>query len=234
MLGDDLVWFGPIRTKPKRTYDGYGPPEFSPEGEHTPFLLRRILGGKDKGRAFLDAVAEFGKESGLFRGVRVKRHGAEAAAPFELLIELESGCELRVNNVGYGVSQVLPLLVEMLSRKKGCWFAIQQPEVHLHPRAQAAAGDLIFHLAEHDEKHFLIETHSDFIVDRFRLNFKKFPKHKTSAQVLFFERSPKGNTVTPIPICDNGEYPEEQPRAFRDFFMKEAMSVLGLENVHGD
>jgi len=223
----NLAWLAPIRTKPKRTYDGYGAP-FSPEGEHTPYLLRRKLSSGKKTEPFRAALEAFGKASGLFSAVEIHRLGEDAAAPFELLVHLLPSCPLRINSVGYGVSQALPLVVEMLARGKDSWFAIQQPEIHLHPRAQAALGDLIFQMAETEKKHFLVETHSDFTIDRFRMNLRKTPGHKSRAQVLFFERSATGNALEVLKLKDNGEYPEKQPAAFRNFFLKEQMDLLGL------
>ncbi len=228
LVGHNLAWLAPIRTKPKRTYDGYGS-AFSPEGEHTPYLLRKKLSTiTDRAEPFRAALEAFGKESGLFKTVDIHKLGDDAAAPFELLVRLLPACALRINNVGYGVSQVLPLVVEMLARGKQSWFAIQQPEVHLHPRAQAALGDVIFQMAEAEGKRFFVETHSDFTIDRFRMNFKRTSPHKTSAQILFFQRSRTGNTINVLPLRENGEYPDDQPEAFRQFFLKEQMNLLGL------
>jgi len=222
----DLVWLAPIRTRPRRTYDGYGK-EFSPEGEHTPYELRKRLKSEEKAKAFRAALEKFGKSSGLFRKVTVHNLGREASAPFELLVTL-SGSPLRINSVGYGVSQSLPVIVEMLVRPKNTWFAIQQPEVHLHPKAQAALGDLLFQMADSEQKRFLIETHSDFMIDRFRQNMREARGHKVNAQVLFFERSGEGNKVSLVPINSGGEYSTDQPGTFRDFFLKEQLSILGL------
>jgi hypothetical protein len=224
----NMAWLAPIRTKPKRTYDGYGA-SFSPEGEHTPYLLRRKLARSTKAvKPFRAALETFGKESRLFSTVEIHKLGEDAAAPFELLIRLQPSCPLRINSVGYGVSQVLPLVVEMLARVNDTWFAIQQPEVHLHPRAQSALGNVIFQMAETQGKRFFVETHSDFTIDRFRMNFKKNPSHKTTAQVLFFERAPEGNRVHVLTLRKNGEYPEDQPSSFRDFFLQEQMDLLEL------
>ena len=222
----ELIWLAPIRTRPRRTYDGYGK-EFNPEGEHTPYELRKRLKSEEKAKAFRSALEKFGKSSGLFRKVTVHNLGREASAPFELLITL-AGTPLRINSVGYGVSQVLPVIVEMLVQPKNSWFAIQQPEVHLHPKAQAALGDLLFQTAETEQKRFVIETHSDFMIDRFRQNMREKSAHKVKAQVLFLERSGEGNKLTVIPIQPNGEYSTEQPDTFRDFFLKEQLSILGL------
>jgi predicted ATPase len=222
----DLAWLAPIRTKPKRTYDGYGKP-FSPEGEHTPYLLRKQLNTKATAEKFQKALEAFGASSGLFRQVQIKQFGTDATSPFELHVVLGKR-PLRINSVGYGVSQALPVVVELLSRRKGCWFAIQQPEVHLHPRAQAALGDVLFQLMVHEGKHFLIETHSDFTIDRFRKNYRDGKHERYSSQVLFFKRVNGGNRVIPLKISANGEYPQEQPKSFREFFLKEQMEILGL------
>jgi len=223
----NIVWLAPIRTQPERTYDGFEK-TFSPDGEHTPYLLRKILNKRSKkAEKFTKALKKFGKDSGLFQKVCIRRFGKDAKSPFELQVILSKE-PLRINSVGYGVSQALPVVAELLSHGDDTWYAIQQPEVHLHPRAQAALGDLIFNLAKSESKHFLIETHSDFTIDRYRNNYSTKQKANIEAQVLFFERINGGNKVTPIPIMPNGDYSSDQPRSYRDFFLKEQMSILGI------
>ena len=131
-MGMHLTWIAPIRTKPRRIYDGLSR-EYSPEGEHSPFILKQRL----KSKHFAERLAEFGSASGLFEAVTTHTFGKGSRNPFEVLIRFK-GAELNVENVGYGVSQALPLVVEFLSREQARRFAVQQPEVHLHPRAQAA------------------------------------------------------------------------------------------------
>ncbi len=221
-----LCWVAPIRTKPRRTYDVLAR-EFSPEGEHTPYLLRGLLRARSQSTRFRDAICKAGKATGLFQDVEIRNFGSGATAPFEVDIVLD-GKALNINTVGYGVSQSLPVLVEMLARRRRSWFAIQQPEVHLHPRAQAAFGDVIFEMAAQDEKCFIIETHSDFMMDRFRMQYRGKQSKKPESQVLFFERKEKHNSVTPLLINDDGELPEDQPENYRRFFIHEQMNLLGL------
>jgi predicted ATPase len=165
--------------------------------------------------------------SGLFQDVRIKNYGRGATAPFEVDIVLD-GKALNLSTVGYGVSQSLPVLVELLARGRGTWFAIQQPEVHLHPRAQAALGDVFFEMAAREDKVFLVETHSDFTIDRFRMNYRSARSDKPDSQVLFFERRDKHNVVTPLAIDKSGDLPTDQPQGYRDFFVKEEMRLLGI------
>jgi len=220
-----IVWLAPIRTKPHRTYDEHKL-EFSAEGEHTPYLIRKILGSKGEGKRFSAFLEQIGKSSGLFDTVAVKRYGRTATSPFELDIILNSKA-LSISNVGYGVSQSLPVFVELFARPKGSWLAVQQPEVHLHPRAQAALGDVLYELAISESKSFLVETHSDYLLDRFRTRFRKNGK-KPDAQILYFERSTDGNRIHVLPIDERGELPEGQPKSYQDFFIREQMRILGL------
>ena len=224
----DLTWVAPIRTKPRRTYDELAL-DFSPEGTHTPYLIRQLLRSRSAAtmrfRKLLNAI---GKSSGLFQSIKTKNFGKGATVPFELDIILD-GKPLNLCTVGYGVSQSLPVLVEVFARPPGTWFAIQQPEVHLHPRAQASLGDVFFQAAIDDQKRFLVETHSDFMIDRFRMNLREARDIKPSSQVLFFERKERHNVITPIAIGEGGELPAEQPDTYRDFFFREEMRVLEID-----
>lgn len=217
-----IAGIAPIRTRPQRIYDGIRKP-FSPEGDHTPFVLRRALATSQEGTRFAEKLDAFGRASGLFETITAHSFEKSAQAPFEIVVKFP-GANLNVSNVGYGVSQVLPLIVEFLSRKK-CTFAVQQPEVHLHPRAQAALGDLIAEVASEGGHRFILETHSDYLIDRCRLNLSKRTK-PFEAQTVFFERTETGNRATVLRIDKDGRYPSDQPPAFREFFVREAMNLL--------
>ena len=226
-FASNISFLAPIRSKPRRTYDEYSL-NFNPEGEHTPYLIKRLLSLKKDPNDFRHFIEKFGHESGLFESIDIKTYGREVASPFELRVVLND-LHLPVINVGYGVSQALPVIVDMFARPRGAQLAIQQPEVHLHPRAQAALGDIIYQLATEESKRFYIETHSDYTIDRFRLNYRTSQgKRKLDSQILFFGRNSEGNYIIPIEILENGEYPEEQPQAFREFFIHEEMRLLGL------
>lgn len=227
LLTRSFASMAPIRTTPKRTYDGYTK-HFSPEGEHTPYVIRkRLPRGKKASNAFKLALETFGQDSGLFQTVGVTRFGKDSAAPFELTVTLGTK-PLRVNSVGYGVSQVLPVVVELLTHGKNSTLSIQQPEVHLHPKAQAALGDILFHAAT-DESHTLfVETHSDYLLDRFRLSMQDHKHPNGFAQVCFFERTEDGNHIYPMVIDSSGEYPDDQPPGFRSFFLAEQKRIIGV------
>lgn len=224
---NEMIWLAPIRSKPRKTYDEFSL-EFTPEGDHTPYLIKKQLSSKSGSQKFKKYLRDVGLESGLFKEVKIRNYGRGVGAPFQLDVVLDEH-PLGVGSVGYGVSQALPVIVEVFSREENTWFAIQQPEVHLHPKAQAALGELFFKLSSLQNKKFVIETHSDYTIDRFRICLKKGELvNNPKSQIIFFERDGKENKIYPIEIYDNGDLSEDQPPSYREFFLKEEMNLLGL------
>lgn len=216
----------PIRSRPKRTYDPLQEAR-SPEGDHVPMFLARLASTTPEAWTALESrLAKYGKEAGLFEDVVVRRFGKSDSAPFQLRVRL-SGQQKEVNivDVGYGVSQVLPILVEALAEQSPAMFLLQQPEVHLHPRAQAELGSFFATLVRERHHRFVIETHSDYIVDRVRMAVRDrvIPKHAVS---LLFLTSGGGSTdVQTMALDDDGNI-EAAPPNYRDFFLKEELRLL--------
>ncbi|MEI9863489.1 MAG: AAA family ATPase [Limisphaerales bacterium] len=225
----DAVWLAPVRTKPRRTYDGTKK-AFSSEGDHTPYLLKKHLSSKASANRFRDLITDLGRDSHLFEDIKIRRFGRGDSSPFEVQVKL-GGLALSISNVGYGVSQILPILAEAVTRPHNTVFHIQQPEVHLHPRAQAALGNLFYLLAREEQKSFVIETHSDFLIDRYRDALRSDngdPSKKVDTSVLFFSRKKARNVAREMCFNLNGEYPNDQPKEFREFFIQEQMRTLGI------
>ena len=230
---ENVVWLAPIRTRPLRTYDTYRL-DFSPEGEHTPYLIKKLLATRTiaqrkQSERFIKFIEKFGIDSGLFKSISIKDYDRRTTtSPFELDIILAEEA-LSVDNVGYGISQALPVIVELFAQPEDTWFTIQQPEIHLHPRAQTALGDVIYELNILENKRFAIETHSDFTIDGFRLHYKaRKTERRPDAQIVFFERSDGGNNLHNIAILENGDISDNQPPAYREFFIKKQTQLLGL------
>ncbi len=227
------TWVAPIRAKPQKTYDSEVIDE-SAEGAHTPYILSELYSGISKDAKteprLIRALNKFGKESGLFDKIGIRKFSKSSNSPFALTISLSKN-KLLVTHVGYGVSQVLPILIEILRHRNGHWMTIQQPEVHLHPKAQASLGQLLYEVAKSKNGRFIIETHSDYIINRFRqMMGREFGKDDVSidAQIIYFERNKIGNLTHPIEIMPNGTYSLDQPKQFRDFFLEEEFNNLNV------
>ena len=223
-LYKNYTWLAPIRAKPKRIYESYKI-KFSPEGDHIPSLLRNIFLNKKHNSNTIETLKNFGKESNLFDDIKINNF-VKNSSPFEINI-LYNGTNIKLPNVGYGVSQALPLIIEILARKGYC-LSIQQPEVHLHPKAQGAFGSFLFNSFLKNKNKFLIETHSDFTINRFRYETMKYKNpDKPKAQILFFERFNDGLKLNTIKIDELGQL-ENAPVSYREFFIDEELQNLEI------
>jgi len=129
-------------------------------------------------------------------------------------------------DVGYGVRQVLPVIVESVLADRHKLFLVQQPEVRLHPKGQAALGTFFATLVAKEDKHLAIETHSDFLVDRVRLEVAKGTIRSEDVLILFFERRGIKTKVHTIMLDQQGNV-TGAPRSYRNFFLSEESSILG-------
>ncbi len=217
----------PVRVRPERTYDPGGE-DFQPEGGHIPFLLSRILREKDhkQRQALLDGLVVYGKESGLFDSVSVRNLGDpdQLADPFQLQVTL-AGHSVNLIDVGYGVSQALPVIVESVLAAKQRRLLLQQPEVHLHPRAQAALGTFFATLVGNSDRQFVVETHSDYLLDRVRQEVAKKTLKPEQVMILFFDRQGEKVTVSPIEVDALGNVLNPPP-TYRQFFIDEDTRLL--------
>ncbi|WP_165419193.1 AAA family ATPase [Rhizobium leguminosarum] len=116
-----------------------------------------------------------------------------------------SGRMDHLTNVGVGVSQVLPLVVTALLAQPGNLLIFEQPELHLHPRVQARLADFFLALAL-DGKQILLETHSEYLVDRFRLRIAQSDSDsiRPLINMMFSEKKAGTSTLTPIHISEFG------------------------------
>ena len=135
--------------------------------------------------------------------------------------------EVAIHDVGYGVSQVLPILMQLLlSRNK--LITIEQPELHIHPRLQANLAELFIWSAEHLDNCLIIETHSEHII----LRLQKLQREKSRSGTLdghqkplnIFEDvnihvveklgDPAHSVCSTLKITSDGEFNGEWPGGF--------------------
>jgi hypothetical protein len=219
----------PVRTQPSRTYT---PSEVraSSEGDQVPLELARAkLRSPEQWREIQRNLASFGHDSGLFTDIDIRQFGKSDIDPFQVLVRLGKDRRNLVD-VGYGISQILPIIypIQMLGRFNA--FLLQQPEVHLHSRAQAELGTLIagkIHRNKQRPTMFVVETHSDYIIDRLRILIMTQVIDPKDVIIVFFERHEHDCTTTNLSLDKNGEI-MGVPEHFRDFSIQEHSRLLGL------
>ena len=222
----------PVRSKPRRTYD---PTRLStdPEGDYVPMYLASVyLQHKNMWKTLKNKLESFGKISGLFDEISIVPLGKRDSGPFQIRVkkfgDKLKGPQRNLVDVGYGVSQVLPMIIELLRRDVRPLVLLQQPEVHLHPSAQAALGSLFCQVATKGQQ-LLIETHSDYILDRVRMDIrdKNVLLKPDDVSILFFERRELDVRIHSLRLDKEGNI-LDAPANYRSFFLKETQRSLGL------
>ena len=217
--------FAPIRTQPQRTYDpGAKPPD--PEGGHIPMVLAV---SSDALPELSERMEKFGKASGLYSKVSGGKLGSEGSDPFQIEVELpgEDGARNLID-VGYGVSQAIPIIADCVSASSGATLLIQQPEVHLHPRAQAAMGSFFAQLAKSGRNDVIVETHSDYLLDRVLMDVRDEKIPSQDVLILYFERAADGVKIHPIEVDASGRV-VDVPEGYRSFFLDEQRRFFGVD-----
>ena len=228
----------PVRTEPKRTYDPVSE-LLDPEGSNVPTLLMNLAVSNPKEWERLSQQLDaFGKSSGLFSRISMKNLGDAKSGPFQLRVKVR-GPTVSFSDVGYGVSQLFPILVNVLaesqvrsrsdSNEMPVYHLMQQPEVHLHPRAQAEFSSLLVRLASLGKQTFLVETHSDYLVDRARIEIRRGNIGPEDVSLIYLEPSRNTVKVHNISFDEMGNMIGVPPK-FRDFFLLESDRLMGFED----
>ena len=222
----------PIFSGPIRTYDR-ARMEQDPRGSSLPaFLAGHCFDDTERWARLKRDVEAFGRASGLFDEIFVKHLNETAFHPFQLEVRKwgtrRKGAKRNLIDAGYGVSQVLPLLVDLVYPGEASLFLLQQPEVHLHPRAQAELGSLFCTTAAAGRQ-IIVETHSDYVIDRVRMDVRdqKTALKPEDVSVLFFERDDLESRIHSVRFDELGNV-LDAPHSYGRFFMNETRRSVGL------
>ena len=169
----------------------------------------------------LDALSNAGRELGLFNSIQLR----EIGEAFEVHVDI-AGSVHNICDVGYGVSSLLPFLVALTSAAPDTLFLLQQPEVHLHPSAQS---QLVRTIAKSGHA-FIVETHSDHVIDWFRILIKEGELDHADIAIIYFEPAQDDRTATRLHDITFDERANliGQPQGYREFFSQETSRLLGL------
>lgn len=196
-LFNSLYYLGPLRTKASRLYPwtGVEPESVGYNGERTISAIlasknRKIgLGYKKVTKPFVEIIATKLKEMGLIDNFRV-RPISENRQEYEVNV-CTKGSQSWVDlpDVGFGISQILPVLVQCFYAPKNSVILMEQPEIHLHPKAQAILADVMIDVIRSKENgedrniQLIIETHSEHFLRRLqrRIAEDEIDKEKVSA-----------------------------------------------------
>lgn len=152
----------------------------------------------------------------IFPGIKISANIDNSLLRASIKVSNTYSKSVHAPNMGFGISFVLPIIVDGLVAKKGSFFIIENPEAHLHPAAQTGIGYFLATIA-HAGVNVIIETHSDHVIDGIQLfvvRNKEWHRHVTINNYGLNTDSDEP-LITPITLDENGDY-SEWPDGFMD------------------
>lgn len=168
-LFEKIEYLGPSRVEPvlAKSYDSLSFEDVGIHGENTRFLLNqwknRQVDGYDE--TLTQVVSRWVCDlMGMAQSFEVLK---DSNMLYRTVVINTMGAKVDLIHMGYGLSQILPIVVQGLLTPKGGTFVVVDPEAHLHPQIQGMLVDFFIELTEKGRK-VVVETHSDHIVTRLR------------------------------------------------------------------
>ena len=229
---DQLYYLGPLRTPPRRVYQWSGdtPPHVGAEGEYTIAALlaatqqkRELNRGYKQHRQRFDVfIARWLADLGVIHSFEVK-HVVEGRKEFEVLIRThEKSAEVKLTDVGVGVSQVLPALVQAFYSPPGSVVWMEQPEIHLHPMAQSNLADAFISAVQSYENgaprqtQLIVETHSEHFLTRLQRRVAEGGIQANDVAVYFVKHGADCAELEELKLNMFGEIENWPPNFFGD------------------
>lgn len=215
MLGS-LSYLGPLRNHPQRTYQWSGdtPESVGQKGENA---IAAILAAQNEGRmlnrglrmsrqSFAGFVADWLKDLGVIHSFVVKPV-AEGRKEYEVLVKTHAKApEVKITDVGFGVSQVLPVLVQAFYCPPNSTVWMEQPEIHLHPQVQAELADVFISAIRSREDgsarnvQLIIESHSEHFLNRLQRRVAEGEITPDDVAIYFCKRVGGATELEPLRI----------------------------------
>jgi len=214
-----IEYLGPLRSSPKRIYSGV--PGKSSRGKGNLGLELA-----ESGDQIITEINQWLVEFEIPYQLSIQNIGNHLTGPV-VAVELEdqrSGAKITPLDVGFGIGQVLPIILEALIDKNKV-ICVEQPEIHLHPRLQAHLADLFISSVNTKDKNnqWIIETHSEALLLRLQKRIRSGKISKELVSILYVDVGKGGAVVTDIPLDENGDFMVHWPNGFFEERLDEIM-----------
>jgi predicted ATPase len=190
-----IFYLGPLREYPKREYawGGSQPSDMGRRGER---VIEALLASRDQGikyslgkgvkkKSLEELVASWLKQLGLIDHFAVKPI-TSGGKLFQVWVRRQPGAqEVLLTDVGFGVSQILPVIALCYYAPPGSVLLLEQPEIHLHPRVQAGLADVLIDAIKTRNIQIIVESHSEHLLRRLQRNIAE-EKISPEGTALYF------------------------------------------------
>jgi predicted ATPase len=229
---EQLHFLGPLRKPARRVYQwsGDSPPNVGAQGEYAiPALLAAAAQDRKLNRGYRQRVSRFDEfiarwltDLGIIHSFTV-RPVARGRKEYEVLVKTHASAhEVRLTDVGFGVSQVLPALVQAFYAPPGSTVWMEQPEIHLHPSAQSNLADVFIAAIGAYENNsprntqLIVETHSEHFLTRLQRRVAEQALSEQDVAIYFVDRRGAGAEMEELQLNMFGDIENWPPNFFGD------------------
>ncbi len=230
-------YIGPFRQEPERIYrySGTQPNRVGVKGEYIDNVL--IYASNNNNMPIIDQISAWLSKTMGYKLVISNI----ADGYYQLLLEDKNGIRSNISDVGYGISQILPIVTQVMFNKphKEREFydssvtemtVIEQPELHLHPAAQAELAELFATcVIENKSRRLLIETHSEHFIRKLQVLVadKNCKISADDVAIYYVDKNDKGEAyVDKLNLLPNGQFEKEWPTGFFDKALELSMDLI--------
>jgi hypothetical protein len=203
-LFDKIHYLGPLRVSPERQYFWAGgiPADVGTRGERAvdAMLAKGLVGDT----SFHIGVASVLRDLGLIHDFAV-REVAPGSSIYEVRVrQSEESAEVLLPDVGFGVSQILPVIVLCYYVRPGSIILLEQPEMHLHPKAQAALADVLIDAMKVNKLQIIVESHSEHLLQRLQRRIAEQVLAPSDVALYFCDQVEGASRLTPLDVNTAG------------------------------
>lgn len=209
-----LTYLGPLRDRPRRlyTWSGEEPDHVGWRGERSIEAIlaarQRMIhpGYRRKGQPFEQVIARWLRSMGLIQSFEVQAIG-DRRKEYEVRVKTVGSREdVLLTDIGFGVSQVLPVLVQCFYAEAGSTVILEQPEIHLHPAVQTDLADLFIEAVQARERgedrnlQLIVESHSEHFLRRLMRRVAEGRIAPDSLALYFCRPTGAGSRIEPLQV----------------------------------
>ncbi len=220
-LDNNLNFVSSFRLEPVRTYYQRAKSErkLGRSGEN---YIEQIVDWERQKSPTFRMLQEALKDLGLLERLRTRHM---RGGRFEINIKTNrAGIWASLTDVGFGISQFLPIVVADLQLPEVSTLIVAQPEIHLHPKVQATFGDYLVERVQKHKRWYIVETHSEYLLNRIRLLIVKGKIEPSDVGIYYFQCSGCEAKVHRLTFTESGKI-EGAPQDFFDTYMMDVMDI---------
>ena len=215
---------GPLRLAPKRmySYSGEIADWVGTKGERAPGIFSALLKqATEESKTRVERITKALCQLRFIKSFSAQHYPRH----YELWTEHnESGMKANLADTGFGASQVFPVIVSLVTSRPGSTLLYEQPEIHLHPAAQAELGS-VFAEACSDDKRVIVETHSENLILRVQREVAQGTLTPEQVRIYYVKPDPDGHQVMHIPLDKKGAFLEKWPKGFFEEAYRESVEL---------